>query len=52
MYVVELVDVRCYCIVLIKIQFKRLLGIVSKRTRPNIQQLMKNQPILPHHLFM
>lgn len=35
-----------------KIQFKRLLGIVPKRTRPNIQHLMKSQPISPYRLFM
>jgi hypothetical protein len=35
-----------------KIQFKRLLGIVPKRTRPNIQGLMKSQPISPYRLFM
>jgi len=35
-----------------KIQFKRLLGIVPKRTRPNIQRLMKSQPISPYRLFM
>lgn len=46
--------VRCYCIGCDsdKIQFKRLLGIVSKRTRPNIQHLMKSQPISPYRLIM
>jgi hypothetical protein len=53
MYVVELWYV-CYCIGCDSnnIQIKRLLGIVPKQTRPIIQQLMKNQPISPYHIFM
>jgi hypothetical protein len=57
-YVVKHVGFCSYCLGwyavlwLQQIQFKRLLGIVPKRTRPNIQHLMKSQPISPYRLFM
>jgi hypothetical protein len=46
-YTVEVIDYASFLV-----QFKRLLGIFPKRTLPNIQQSMKNQPISPCRLFM
>ena len=46
-YTIEVVEYASFLV-----QLKRLLGIFPKRTLPNIQQFMKNQPISPYRLLM